>query len=149
MAKRKTASDSRSGAGSRSGSGGRSESGAGRRASGAQGSEDRIGKYAEELGRMLGTLRARVDTWTGDREQLITQLSTVVDDAQSLLADLGHRAQRSVQALAATARGKRRAPGKGRRKSGKLPKGMAGGPDRKTHTLPATARRKMGDKRSG
>jgi hypothetical protein len=98
---------------------------------------------------MLGTMRARVDNWTGERQQLITQLSTVVDDAQSLLADLGHRAQRSVQTLASSAR-RARAGDKGRRKTARQPKGMAGGLERKSHTLPATARRKMANKgRSG
>jgi hypothetical protein len=98
---------------------------------------------------MLGTIRARVDTWTGERQELITQLSTVVKDAQGLLADLGERAQRSMQSIAATAaRGVSRRATRRRRKHGKLPKGMAGGPERKTHALPATARRKMARKRS-
>jgi hypothetical protein len=48
--------------------------------------ESAVVDYAEELGRMLGTVRARVDKL--ERNKLVRQLSTVVKDAQSRLKRL-------------------------------------------------------------
>ena len=69
------------------------------RSDGAHTIEKKIIDYAEDLGRILGSVRARVDAWKGEREQLVQQLSTVVRDAQALLVDLGHDAGREVRHL--------------------------------------------------
>jgi len=96
--------------------------------------ESKVVDYAEELGRLIGTVRARVDTWGSERRALVTQLSGVVKNAQNLLAQLGQ--------------GEKKRPSKGtggrtERKGGKPPKRMAGSVESKTHRLPATTRQKL------
>jgi hypothetical protein len=66
--------------------------------------EKKIIDYAEDLGRLLGSVRARVDEWKGERDKLVQQLSIIVQDAQSLLVDLGHDAGREVRHLKTVAR---------------------------------------------
>jgi hypothetical protein len=111
--------------------------------------ERKIVQYAEELGRIVGTIRGRAESWTGERERMIKKLSTLVGEAQNLLTDLGHRAEHQVKRLASVRVGAEAhdAGVKARRKGGKIPKRIAGGPDRKTHALPATTRRKMESRR--
>ena len=103
--------------------------------------ESKVVDYAEELGRLLGTVRARVDGMGTERRKLVQQLSGVVKDAQALLSELGHEAAEQVGRFA-KATGRR-----GKRKSVRIPKGAAGGPDAKTHRLPASARQKMTKRR--
>jgi predicted Rossmann fold nucleotide-binding protein DprA/Smf involved in DNA uptake len=67
--------------------------------------ERKIVRSAEELGRIVGAMRGRADNWTGERQRLIKRLSTVVGEAQSLLSDLGHRAQREAKRLASARAG--------------------------------------------
>jgi hypothetical protein len=96
--------------------------------------ESKVVDYAEELGRLIGTVRARVDTWGAERRALVAQLSGVVKNAQNLLTQLGQKEKKEP------AKGTRRGT---QRKSGKPPKHMAGGVEAKTHRLPATTRQKM------
>lgn len=70
--------------------------------------ESKVVDYAEELGRMLGTLRARVDRLGSERRKIAQQLSTVVKDAQSLLTELGHEAASRVNRLTKSPRRKRK-----------------------------------------
>src|SRR5919199_363189 len=98
--------------------------------------EEKVVDYAEELGRLIGTVRARVDGIGAERRKLVAQLSGVVKSAQSLLAELGHGAERGTPTP-------RKSGGGSRRKGGKIPKHMAGGPDARAHRLPATTRAKM------
>jgi hypothetical protein len=65
------------------------------------GLEKKVIDYAEDLGRLIGTVRARVDDWKGERDKLAQQLSAVVKEAQSLLADLGQTASRQTRKLVA------------------------------------------------
>jgi hypothetical protein len=102
--------------------------------------ESKVVDYAEELGRLLGTVRARVDGMGIERRKLVQQLSGVVKDAQALLSELGHEAAEQVGRLAKATR-------RGKRKSVRIPKGTAGGPDAKKHRLPATTRQKMTKRR--
>jgi ABC-type transporter Mla subunit MlaD len=67
---------------------------AGRR--GSQTSE-RIEAFAEDLGRLLGTARAKADSWISQREQITKQLADIRDTASKLLTDLGHQAQSAVR----------------------------------------------------
>ena len=55
-----------------------------------------LGAYAETLGSAMGHLRNHIDSWNGQREHLTRQLSSLVSDAQTLLADLGHSATEKV-----------------------------------------------------
>lgn len=103
--------------------------------------ESRVVDYAEELGRLLGTVRARVDNIVVERGKLVEQLAGVVKEAQGLLSELGHEAAARVSRLTGARR-------RGKRKTAKIPKRTAGGPDAKKHRLPATTRQKMSKRRS-
>ena len=49
--------------------------------------------FAEDLGRLLGTAAAKAESWLGQRQQIVQQLTDVRDTAAKLLADLGHHAE--------------------------------------------------------
>lgn len=103
--------------------------------------QSKVVDYAEELGRLLGTVRARVDGIVEERGKLVQQLAGVVKEAQGLLSELGHEAAVQVSRLTGTS-----PRGKTRRAKG--PKRTAGGTDAKKHRLPTTTRRKMTKRRS-
>jgi hypothetical protein len=63
--------------------------------------EGAIGGFAEDLGRILGQARNKADSWLGQRQAIIKQLTQLRDEASSLLNQLGH------QAAAAGKRGRR------------------------------------------
>jgi hypothetical protein len=95
--------------------------------------EGAIGGFAEDLGRLLGQARNKADSWLGQRQAIVKQLTQLRDEASSLLNQLGH------QAAAAGQRGRRVAdsfvegyqkPGPGR------PKGLG----KKKRTMSAKAR---------
>jgi hypothetical protein len=67
----------------------------------ASSSEQKIEAFAEDLGRILGTARAKADSWLGQRQAIVKQLTQLRDEASSLLNQLGH------QAAAAGKRGRR------------------------------------------
>lgn len=86
----------------------------------------KIVNYAEDLGRFLGSVRAKVSTYNSERQQLAKHLSTLVADAQQLLAELGHStavaigrrgrpAGRATKAIAPQ-RGRERPEGTGRKR---------------------------------
>ena len=92
--------------------------------------ERRVLAFAEELGRIAGTVHARAEGWM-DRETLNKQMARVRDGAESLLTHLGLRAKASKRKTASPARGRSKkrsggvvdAPGKKHRKL------MPGDPD--------------------
>jgi hypothetical protein len=63
--------------------------------------EGAIGGFAEDLGRLLGQARNKADSWLGQRQAIVKQLTQLRDEASSLLNQLGH------QAAAAGRRGRR------------------------------------------
>jgi hypothetical protein len=63
--------------------------------------EGAIGGFAEDLGRILGQARNKADSWLGQRQAIVKQLTQLRDEASSLLNQLGH------QAAAAGKRGRR------------------------------------------
>jgi len=67
----------------------------------ASSSEQKIEAFAEDLGRILGTARAKADSWLGQRQAIVKQLTQLRDEASSLLNQLGH------QAVVAGQRGRR------------------------------------------
>ena len=73
--------------------------------------EQRVVDFAEQLGRMAGTVQAKTEGWM-DREALSAQLASVRDGAVDLLAQLG-LATPSKKAA--------------KRKVAKAPKGRSGG----------------------
>lgn len=58
---------------------------------------DKIEEFAEDLGKMLGTARAKAEGWLGQRQAIVKQLTQLRDEASKLLSDLGHEAQRVVR----------------------------------------------------
>jgi hypothetical protein len=111
--------------------GGATEGGYGRSA-GAK-----IEEFAEDLGKVLGTARAKAEGWMGQRQQIVKSLTDLRDTASKLLADLGHEAGRVVRrgrrAVRATAEAARRGPGR--------PKGSG----KKKRTMSAEARKAISD----
>jgi hypothetical protein len=63
--------------------------------------EGAIGGFAEDLGRLLAQARNKADSWLGQRQAIVKQLTQRRDEASSLLNQLGH------QAVAAGQRGRR------------------------------------------
>ena len=83
------------------------------RATAAAALEQRVVAFAEELGRIAGTVQARAEGWL-DREALTKQLASVRDAAAGLLEHLaGEATTPSTKAPAAAA-----APGKTKGRSG-------------------------------
>jgi hypothetical protein len=68
--------------------------------------EERLMAFAEQLGRMVGTIQAKADGWM-DRETLNKQIAGVRDDATRLLEQLAggaKKATKRAKAAAAAAR---------------------------------------------
>lgn len=108
--------------------------------------EGAIGGFAEDLGRILGQARNKADSWLGQRQAIVKQLTQLRDEASSLLNQLGH------QAAAAGQRGRRVADsfvagyqkrGPGRPKGSKNNKGIIVGGRRRRRKMSAAARAKI------
>jgi hypothetical protein len=59
--------------------------------------DTRIEAFAEDLGRMLGTARAKADTWLGQRQEIAKHLAEIRDTASSLLTQLGEQARAAAR----------------------------------------------------
>jgi hypothetical protein len=59
----------------------------------ATSTEHKIEEFAEELGGLLGTARAKAEGWLGQRQEIVKHLSEIRDTATKLLSDLGHAQQ--------------------------------------------------------
>jgi hypothetical protein len=57
----------------------------------------RIETWAEDLGRVLGTARARADTWLNQRQEIVRHLTGIRDTASNLLTQLGQQSQRAIK----------------------------------------------------
>jgi hypothetical protein len=108
--------------------------------------EGAIGGFAEDLGRILGQARNKADSWLGQRQAIVKQLTQLRDEASSLLNQLGH------QAAAAGQRGRRVADsfvagyqkrGPGRPKGSKNKKEIIVGGRRRRRKMSAAARAKI------
>ena len=82
-----------------------------------------IEDFAEDLGRLLGTARAKAESWIGQRQNVTKQLTQIRDTASDLLTQLttaaargARQARRSVRQVAAS-RGPGRPPGRRRKMS--------------------------------
>lgn len=104
-----------------------------RGATAADAMEQRVMAFAEQLGRMIGTIQAKADGWL-EAETLHQQVASIRDDAAHLLEQLTGGARKASEKATAAAAAARQA-GKGR--SG----GVVGAPG-KTHrkTAPADPR---------
>ena len=78
----------------------------------AEAMEQRVMAFAEQLGRIVGTIQAKADGWL-DGDTLHTQIATIRDDAAHLLDQLTGGAKKATNRATAAAAAARRA-GKGR-----------------------------------
>ena len=81
-------------------------------ATAAEAMEQRVIAFAEQLGRMVGTIQAKADGWL-EAETLHKQIATVRDDAARLVDQLTGGARKATKKATAAAAAARRA-GKGR-----------------------------------
>jgi hypothetical protein len=79
--------------------------------------EHKIEEFAEDLGRLLGTARAKAEGWMGQRQNIAKQLAGIRDTASDLLQELTSSGARMA---AAVRRGRRlgRSPGSKNRSAG-------------------------------
>jgi hypothetical protein len=56
-------------------------------------SDSTIEAFAEDLGRLLGTARAKADSWLEQRQQIAKHLTDIRDTASHLLTQLGEQAK--------------------------------------------------------
>ena len=90
--------------------------------------EARIEGFAEDLGNLLGTARAKAENWMGQRQTIVKNLTELRDTATKLLSDLGQRAERMARRgrpagtrnAVAVKRGPGRPVGSGRKKKRKM-----------------------------
>ena len=89
--------------------------------------QQKIEDFAEDLGKMLGTARAKAEGWLGQRQAIVKNLTELRDTASKLLSELGQKAERVVRRgrkagraaadqVGAVNRGPGRPPGSGRKK---------------------------------
>jgi hypothetical protein len=64
---------------------------------GGRAAGDTITAFADDLGKILGTARAKAEGWLGQRTQIAKTLESIRDTASKLLSDLGHQAQRAAR----------------------------------------------------
>jgi hypothetical protein len=70
--------------------------------------ESKVEDFAEELGNLLGTARAKAEGWLGQRKSIAAQLATIRDTASELLRNLTEGSASSVEGILATLPGGRR-----------------------------------------
>ena len=58
--------------------------------------QHKIEDFAEDLGNLLGTARAKAQGWLSQRQAIVKNLTDLRDTATRLLSDLGHEAQKAV-----------------------------------------------------
>jgi hypothetical protein len=63
-----------------------------------------LDRTAEAIGRALGHVAARVDTWKQQRDEIETEIRQVVTTGQRLLAELGRTAGRGGRRVVTIAR---------------------------------------------
>ena len=100
--------------------------------------EQKIEDFAEDLGRMLGTARAKAEGWLGQRQAIAKHLTEIRETASKLLTDLGHEAQR------VTRRGRPAGSGRGPGRPKRGP-GRPAGSGRKRRTMSAEARKAISE----
>jgi hypothetical protein len=76
----------------------------------------RMEAFAEDLGRLLGTARAKADSWISQREQIAKQLADIRDTASSLLSELGQQARSAIGGARTAGRGSAAEPPRRRRR---------------------------------
>jgi hypothetical protein len=100
--------------------------------------DSKLEGFAEDLGRMLGTARAKAEGWIGQRQQIVKLLSNIRDTASKLLNDLGLEAQRVARRGRPAGSGRK--PG---RKTAERGPGRPVGSGRRRRKMSAAARAKI------
>ena len=59
--------------------------------------QQKIEDFAEDLGKMLGSARAKAEGWLGQRQAIVKNLTELRDTASHLLSELGQKAERAVR----------------------------------------------------
>jgi len=105
--------------------------------------EHKIEEFAEDLGRLLGTARAKAEGWIGQRQTVSKHLEEIRDTASELLKKLGGAGWTSSSSM--TDRDGDRRPGRPRTPAaaGDGAEGVATGP--KKRTMSAAARKAISD----
>src|SRR6476646_9255420 len=62
----------------------------------ATSTEAKVEAFAEDLGHLLGTARAKADSWLNQRQEIVKHLTGIRDTASNLLTQLGHKSQRAM-----------------------------------------------------
>jgi hypothetical protein len=58
--------------------------------------ESKLGHFAEDLGRLLGTAEARAKGWLAQQHQIIKKLEGIRETAGGLLRQLGHETRAAI-----------------------------------------------------
>jgi len=98
--------------------------------------DTKIEDFAGELGRLLGTARAKAEGWLGQRKQIAKTLEGIRDTASKLLSDLGHTVSEARFPRRGRPAGRPHAPTRGPGR----PKGL-----RRKRKLSAKARKAISD----
>jgi hypothetical protein len=78
--------------------------------------EHKLESFAEDLGRMLGSARAKADSWLGQRAEIVKALEGVRETASNLLRQLGQVSTSAGRNLAGQRRAAGRPKGSGRKR---------------------------------
>jgi hypothetical protein len=63
----------------------------------ATSTEAKVEAFAEDLGHLLGTARAKADSWLNQRQEIVKHLTGIRDTASNLLSQLGQESQRAMR----------------------------------------------------
>jgi len=63
----------------------------------ATSTEAKVEAFAGDLGHLLGTARAKADSWLNQRQEIVKHLTGIRDTASNLLTQLGQESQRAMK----------------------------------------------------
>src|SRR6476469_9017466 len=63
----------------------------------ATSTEAKVEAFAEDLGHLLGSARAKADSWLNQRQEIVKHLAGIRDTASNLLTQLGHKSQTAMK----------------------------------------------------
>jgi hypothetical protein len=110
----------------------------------AKSKNTKIEDFAADLGTVLGSAVNKAESWLGERDRIVKNLTEVRDTASKLLADLGQQAKGAVAAVGTAYVGKRRGrPAGSKNKKARAGIIIIGG--KKKRTLSAKARKAISD----
>jgi hypothetical protein len=107
-------------------------------------SPDVLGDFAEDLGKLLGSVQNRATTWIQQRKDITDQLTQIRDTANQYLRQLGAEGAHLVQRFERARRGRRPASGASAPPPAGSSEAPAPGSARK-RTMSAEARARIGE----